>query len=287
MGEKHFVISYYKNADSGIHIQKIENSLAASEPHSHEYFQIYYILRGTLTHVTESDTSVLCAGDAFIIPPGRLHHIRDVGNTLFYTFSFTKESMARSLTEASLVSEFLRETEEESRVPAFVKIPDDELLFTENLMEMMYSEFTKKRIGYGDAIAAYAVILLTVLARCRYSAEYPSIDTSDNRSRMLHCIKYIEANFTVPLTLTDTARWCAMSKAAFCSSFREVAGMTFRCYLNRIRVRHAVTLIEKGYKISVIYGLCGYNDFSTFYRNFKEIMGISPEKYRMNLKNAE
>ena len=44
-------------------------------------------------------------------------------------------------------------------------------------------------------------------------------------------------------------------------------------------------LIKKGYKITAIYGLCGYNDFSTFYRNFKKIMGVSPDIYKKSQKN--
>lgn len=282
MSQKHFVISYYKNADSGIHIQKIENSAAASEPHSHGYFQIYYIIRGTLTHITESESSELCSGDAFIIPPGRTHYISNVGDTLFYTFSFTRESISKSLSDISLAAEFLRDTESESRVRACIKLRDDELLLTENLLSAMYSEFCDRRMGYGDALAAYAVILLTSLARRYYGSEYPQPKASDNRSRMLYCIKYIDASFTEELSLTDAARWCAMSKTAFCRQFREITGVTFRRYLNRARINYAVTLIEQGYKISGIYGLCGYNDFSTFYRNFKDIMGCSPEKYRTN-----
>ncbi len=286
MSEKHFVIGYYKNADSGIHIQKIENSEAASEPHSHEYYQIYYIVRGTLTHVTESDTSVLCAGDAFIIPPGRTHYIRNVGDSLFYTFSFTMESIAESLSDISLAAGFLRDIQKESRVRASLKLRDDELLFTENLLEIMYSEFTEKRIGYGDVLSAYTKILLTLLARRYYDKDYPSIDVSDNRSRILYCIKYIDENFTEKLSLSDAAKWCAMSKTTFCKQFREISGVTFKCYLNQARIKYAVSFIDKGYKISGIYGLCGYNDFSTFYRNFKNIMGCAPEKYRMSTKNA-
>ena len=45
--------------------------------------------------------------------------------------------------------------------------------------------------------------------------------------------------------------------------------------------------IEDGYKITAIYGLCGYNDFTTFYRNFKKIMGCSAEEYRQKTAGGE
>ena len=77
MGEKHYIISYYKNAESEMHVQKINSSKGAKEEHSHDYYQIYYISQGTVKHITENDISTLIKGDAFIIPPGQKHRISD------------------------------------------------------------------------------------------------------------------------------------------------------------------------------------------------------------------
>jgi AraC-like DNA-binding protein len=39
-------------------------------------------------------------------------------------------------------------------------------------------------------------------------------------------------------------------------------------------------MIRSGEKITTASTLCGYEYFSTFYRNFKEIMGIPPSEYQ-------
>lgn len=43
-------------------------------------------------------------------------------------------------------------------------------------------------------------------------------------------------------------------------------------------------MIRGGEKITTTSMLCGYEHFSTFYRNFKEIMGVSPSKYQRSAR---
>lgn len=280
MQEKRFIINYYKNADSGIHIQRIKNSEIALTPHSHEYFQIYYILQGSLIHVTGNGTSTLTKGDAFIIPPGCTHSIQEQKDTLFYTFSFTKESLEPTYNSIPLVTQFLQDLNSNGNVHAKISIKNDNLLFVEELMEKMHREFEEKQIGYSDALHTYATALLIILARYHFENAPLTIPKSSNRARIISSMEFIDANFTKQLTLDDMAKWTAMSKSEFCRQFLEFSGTTFQKYLHSARINHAATLIKKDYSISAVHTLCGYNDFSTFYRNFKKIMGCSPMQYR-------
>lgn len=280
MADRHFIINYYKNADSGIHIQKIKNSRDALVPHSHEYFQIYYILQGSLMHTTANSTSTLTKGDAFIIPPGSRHSIKELKDTLFYTFSFMRESLEPAYSAMPLVTRFLQDIHDGGHVHAKISIKNDNLLFVESLMEKMYCEFTEKQIGYSDALHAYAAVLLIHLARYHFENAPLTIPNASNRTRIISSMEFIDANFSKQLTLDDMAKWTAMSKSEFCRQFLEVSGTTFQRYLHAARISHAAALIKKDYHISAVCTLCGYNDFSTFYRNFKKIIGCAPMQYR-------
>ena len=46
MNVKNFVLSYYKNSAENFHIQKLDKVSEAQKPHTHEYFQIYFISKG-------------------------------------------------------------------------------------------------------------------------------------------------------------------------------------------------------------------------------------------------
>lgn len=283
MEKKHFLITYYKNMDSGIHIQKINNSLPAQSPHSHEYFQIYYVLKGSLTHIVNNNTFTLNKGDVFIIPPKCTHNICQPKDALFYTFSFTADSLRENYKSPFLIAQFLQGLEKNYDTPLKISIKNH-TLWIENILENLHKEFEEKQIGYVDAIISYATNFLIILARDQFEKVSFSIPKLSNRLQILSCIEFIDAHFSEPLTLNDMAKWSAMSKSEFCRQFLAVSGTTFQKYLHSARIKHATKLIKKDYNISSIYCLCGYNDFSTFYRNFKKIMGCSPMQY---LKNSQ
>ena len=92
MDVKRFVLSYYKNAESNFHITRISSPKEALHNHSHNYFQIYYVISGKLTHHLESRTADLTAGDIFILPPDQPHYIETPdGEVDFYSLSFMSE----------------------------------------------------------------------------------------------------------------------------------------------------------------------------------------------------
>lgn len=100
----------------------------------------------------------------------------------------------------------------------------------------------------------------------------------------LYCnsVEYINENYTDDLSLKEICKRNAMSKNSFCKLFGAMTGTSFKNHLNFCSIQGAIKYIKQGYNISVIYGLVGYNDFTTFYRNFKRIIGCSP----MNISNA-
>ena len=280
---KNFMLSYYKNTFEGVHIQRVEKSLEAQKPHTHDYFQIYYIIKGSLLHYTEKDCSFLSQSDMFIIPPGKSHYIAKADNASFYSFSFYPESLRLDLN--SLAFDFLKGLSKREEIFAKTNIAPEEILFANNLMDEIYREFNNKKPGHGDIIKACATSLITLFARNYFKNSSDMIAIPDNRSLMIHCVEYIDKNYSQNLTLSEMVKSSAMSKSCFCKLFNEITGTTFNKYLNNIRIKNSLKYIKKGYKLTAIYGLLGYNDFSSFYRNFKKIMGMSPEEYKKNNQN--
>ncbi len=279
MNVKNFVMTYYKNAADGFHIQRVENFTEAKKLHTHEFFQIYYIKKGSITHYLEGAVSRLVAGDMFIIPPGARHRIAVEDGAKFYSFSFMRSSMGDPCIVNGFVLDFLHKLESDAHIRAKVSLPADEVLKIENIMDSIYKEFENKRLACADAVRAYAIILLTNFARMYYKEEKSISYIEDSRQFILYCVEYIENNFFQNINLDSIVKLSAMSKTKFCSVFLEITGYTFNRYLNMCRIRKAIEYIKKGYKITAIYGLCGYNDFSTFYRNFKLVTGVPPSKF--------
>ena len=289
MDYKRFVLSYYKNAIQGVHIQRICHSEAAQKPHSHDYFQIYYVLGGSLLHSTAYGEAALSAGDMFLIPPGEMHYIQRPENMELFTFSFMPNIFGEASEANRLAVNFLKSAPRTYDLCTKAAISSEESLLVKDLLQKMYSDFSEKKLGFGEVIRSYALALVMVLVR-NLTESIPKAAQGDAvASRIAHCVEYIESNFSDRIELPEMAKACAMSKSFFSKSFALHTGMTFHKYLNTCRIRAAIRYVEKGYKITGIYGLCGYNDFSTLYRNFKKITGCAPSEYfgEENKRNRE
>ena len=73
-----------------------------------------------------------------------------------------------------------------------------------------------------------------------------------------------------------------MQRSEFCKLFRNLSGQTFHTMLNALRIQKSVELIKNSRgkpKLKLISEICGYTNFSTFYRNFVKFMGVTPGEY--------
>mgnify|MGYP003304564378 CR=1 FL=1 len=283
MDIKNFVLSYYDNSTENFHIQKLSKVTEAQKPHTHDYFQIYFISKGTLEHHIKESSAQLNQGDMFIIPPGAVHYITPKPNTVFYVFSFMEELFTEINSGNKLARNFLRSlrTIDYINLKPRITVNSEEIIYLENIMAHILKEFNEKPVAYYDTIVTYAQLLVTILAREYYSKNvHIKEHFEDNKQYVLHCIEYIDNNFADAITLDEMAKKSTMSKSNFCSLFYKLTGKTFNKYLNMRRIKASLKYIKKGYKITAIYGLCGYNDFSTFNRNFNKIMGMSPIDYK-------
>lgn len=282
MDIKKFVLSYYNNAAENYHIQKVEETREAKKPHTHEYFQIYYIAKGSLCHYLGNKSSRLHQSDMFIIPPGTVHHIETAPNTVFYSFSFMPDFFGEAKQSGKLVSLFLQDILGGKDLLPRISIDSEDIFYIESIMERMLAEFNCKSFGFNEIIHSYATLLVSGLARNYFEKNSLPEYFENNKQFVLYCIEYIKNNFTEQITLDEISKRSTMSKSSFCQLFYKLTGHSFNSYLNLCRIKKSTEYIKNGYKITAIYGLCGYSDFSTFYRNFKKIMGVSPMEFKKN-----
>ena len=97
--------------------------------------------------------------------------------------------------------------------------------------------------------------------------------------------KYINTNFKDHISLKEMADKVSMTIPAFCRYFKRATGKTFTQLVNEYRIVHATKLLnESQMSITDICYECGFNNFSHFNKQFKEITGKSASKYRNEIK---
>ena len=94
-------------------------------------------------------------------------------------------------------------------------------------------------------------------------------------------VRYVDANYKLPITLEDICTASGYSKFSVCHTFKGVTGATVFDYINYLRIWQAVEeLKQHGRVISRIATACGFSSVTYFNRVFKNIMGCSPSVYR-------
>ena len=282
MNIRKFVLSYYKNATSDFHITRISSPREALHIHSHNYFQIYYVIRGRITHHLENTTADLTAGDIFILPPNQPHYIETPdGEVDFFSLSFMPDYFQTVKEANKLILDFLLylQAEQAEKIEPKISLSYEDTIFTSTLLTRILSEFTGNKTGKSEMIREMVSVLLSLFARVYFEENATALTARENRQLVMHSIEYIKTHFDEELTLREMVRRSAMSKTNFCTIFHSVTGMPFKEYLNRYRIERAAELITAGEKISAAANYCGYSDFSTFYRNFKKYMEISPSEF--------
>ena len=272
----------YSDVADDIYIQYIENAQRTEEPHSHPFFQVVFLLNGKLTHHIHDVSADMSIGEMAIIPPNVVHNVTLASNPTYYSLSFTLSTFGEMNSMNEQAVTFLNSLEDVGMVVLpKTTIADEDILHVQSIFERIHKEATLKETGFKESIRAYGVLLITQFIR-RYYITNPEIALNQgytNEQMVLDCIKYIDKHFTEPLNLTQLSHMAAVSESTFCNCFKKLTGYTFQLYLNRLRIKYATELIKKGHKITAVSSFCGYNDFSTFSRNFKKIVGISPREY--------
>lgn len=94
-------------------------------------------------------------------------------------------------------------------------------------------------------------------------------------------IRYISANYALPISLQDVAGQVHLNPTYFSSLFKQCTGSSFKEYLNMVRVEESKRLLSNtDYSIIDIAIAVGFEDQSYFSKVFKKYTGLTPKQYR-------
>ncbi len=96
---------------------------------------------------------------------------------------------------------------------------------------------------------------------------------------------YIQSNIREDISLDALGRELDMSKFHFLRVFREQVGTTPYQYILSCRVEQARKALLGPQTVSDIAYEYGFADLSHFNRRFKAVFGVTPTRYRKNLRN--
>ncbi len=144
---------------------------------------------------------------------------------------------------------------------------------------------------YQEEVKGLLQAFLMELARLnRETVEGEDLMQEDAPNSMLisRALDYISDHYDKSIRVEQLAEVCHISETHFRRVFCQCMNMTPVEYLNRVRVKMACDQLRKtNDQVGVIASRVGFSTLSTFNRNFKQIMGKTPQEWRRNPEHFE
>lgn len=276
---------------------RIEYTEASStEAHSHDYMQIWYVVKGKChEYIAETDHEII-AGETYIIPPYVEHHsVKEAGTVLLCCeFNIGPFLPHCRCSVFNRLSEFVDEPEEMSVVQRLMEYSaESKVIFplsaaatrsVERTMLNLVEEYDNADRYSEQFMYIYIQELLLLLAREYEKSDEPEESEAlfaKHKESILAAMKYIDENYAENLHLDDLCRVSLVSKTYFCYLFKLMTKQTYSEYLQNVRLQHAIEKLEQtDDSITQICFDVGFNDSTHFSRTFKKTVGVSARAYR-------
>ncbi|MBE7062993.1 MAG: helix-turn-helix domain-containing protein [Ruminococcaceae bacterium] len=248
-------------------------SLGAYPLHWHSDLEILFCLQGSLNIRIDEVTYRVTEGETLMIGSSQPHTYlgaeEDNKVILLRVGSlFLRETLFGEVARKQFEKAILGETEEVSAV--FKRI----------------AELTNGEISTEEKLEKQGCIyfLLSLLLKNLPQVSHPFKNHNKRLNYILNvqeALDYVSKNFQNKITIETVAKVAGYEKNAFCRVFKQATDTSFHQYLNSYRIKKAcVYLLESGDSVSAIAWKVGFEEPKTFWRVFKQIVGVTPNEYR-------
>lgn len=238
--------------------------LTASYPsHTHKGYELLMLRKGDISYSVGAETYLLRKNALVITRPEQLHRISvhsdetyDRYNLIFFPEAFPKELLA--------------------------KIPEDLHVLSFDGNQLVMGLFEKMdyycRTLSGEYLSR-AMYHLTEELLWNILIQTDS-GKQDNYQHPLtrSALEFMDQRLLEIDTIGQVCEALSISKSYLYQIFQEDLGTTPKEYLNRRRLEVARREILLGAKASSLCTLCGFADYSAFYRAYKKHFGYSPSE---------
>lgn len=245
--------------------------------HTHDFYEINYVLSGSITEVVSGRSIPMQTGDAILMHPGVFHVIRDDADAVVLNILIRPQWLFFNLaaeTEGAL-GQFATTADSEEYTEYLIF---HETTATEEIGALIRASGSKAPSARLAAEGAF----LTLLATLSHTAGRITVaDGQDSGYRRFAAIlSYLYENIRT-VSVSELAARFGYSEAHLSRLFRRYTGEPPTALIKRARLARATALLwDSDAPIHRIAAEAGFPCAPHFHRLFKSTYGMTPEEYR-------
>ena len=246
--------------------------------HSHTFFELLYCRNNCgAEYVVGAERYRLQKGDIIFVPPG-VSHRPLLPEKLVEPYKRYVLWLSPEFMEKYAMLFPYPFTEKQAR-PSILRTDGTKWEFLGELFRKGVQESEQQADGWEAAVVGNTISLLTQIKR---ATDDRSAHTMKAEKPVLLdlIMAYVENHYANSITIGTLAKSFFVSSSTISHLFKQTMGVSFYRYVTQRRLIASKTLIEKGMLLEEVAAQTGFQDYSSFYRAFKNEYGIARRQYR-------
>ncbi len=263
--------------------EKVGIPSGAMEIHFHNFYEIMYIMEGEFSILLDNTTYKLKQGDVLLIDINHLHR-----------YQYAEKNHDHNKRTILWISKtFLNEISQGiSDLSACFSLPDTSAFhFPAHYRSQFETYLTELLFLYADTTAdrpenlllsqAYLTLFFVYLNKLCLRREFYFNQKDTYHDPIIHAIsQFVEEHILESISLDLLAEHVHLSKYHLVRIFKAATGMTIHTFITQKRLITACEMIWNGIPLTELYTQCGFQNYSSFFRSFKAVYGLSPQEYK-------
>ena len=253
--------------------------------HFHNYYEVGHCYEGEGEMILGERELHFYPGCISLIPTKELHTTNTFGKKAGWEWMYfdIHEVLKKLYPDDEILRENIgHELDRKGRLLT----PDMNIQKMTFLVRGIFSEMQNKEYMYRDMVSHFLLMLVVEIIRKLQNSDLPEKGTMT--VDIFPAIDYIKKNYASQIRVVDLAHSCGMSESYFRKVFGKYMNMKPMDYVNFVRIQRGCALLrETNLSIAMVSERIGYVSASTFIRNFKRIIGCTPNKWKADEENAK
>jgi len=261
---------YYSNQKDYLHISHCSVDLPKQDSykrHLHENYELLLLISGDVDYNIDGQNYTLLPYDLVFIPSLSYHFVTPKSNNTYenYVINFSHNFISKERLNKLFIPPFIKNISQASKLRR---------MFSN--LDFYHETYTPSDF---EEVSNYLINEILLLS-CYSAFDNEKLHLSSEQSIIPLITAYISENLESELNVDILSQELCFSKSYIKNSFSSVMGIGIQHYINQKKIRAAHIDILNGMEVNRTAEKYGYRDYSSFYRQYLKIIGISPSKTR-------
>ena len=249
--------------------------------HTHDFYEIFYILEGEISHNVNGSVTTLSRGNIIFLNRDDVHSFsREPGNTCKHRDIIIRADFFEEV--CKFIGQEFYDAYLHNALPKVVMLPFDQIkqfeVRIQNTLLLPESAGANRKSTYKILLVSLLGCLLEKVTQ-QENTNYPT--WFNELLTRFHMIDFLKSG------LDDILEPFHFNRSYLCRTFQKYMNCTMTDYLNNIRLEQAAFQLQ--YTDSTIITICnsvGFSSVSYFNKVFKEKYHVSPHTFRKQQKDT-